>query len=167
MRISRIKSSLEVPHIIHNDNKSEFKDMSQLAGVSYLIKKYYDPMDCNCNMITKVLSHMYYNLIPEVVDIMIFDGAIQRGGHKVLRVEDSNLLIDPTGDYASYTDPVRLNRDITPWLYVKYPDSDMYVSQNHMPFVNPHDEGADKMDEWDILRLSGGPFYKGLRAIIL
>ena len=167
MKISHVKSKLEIPRVIDSSNKSEFKDINQLTGISYLIKKYYDPMNCNCDIITKVLSNMYNNLFAVPVDILIFDGAIQRGGHKVLKVKDGNMLIDPTGDYTSYTDPIRLNRDITPWLYVKYPDSDMYVSQNHMPFANPHDEGADKMDEWDILRLSGGPFYKGLRAIIL
>ena len=140
-----------------------------LSVVTYLVKEFYDPQTANCSRIAQILDSMYVNLEVVTPACIIHDGAVERNCHDVCIVKDSRLLIDPTGDYFTYTNVARLKHDIVPWVYELSENDEIYLSQGHIPVVLLDDiaEREDIEGAWDILRLTGSPFYKDLRGIIL
>lgn len=116
-----------------------------------------------------MLADEFYNLEPVQTNVMIAEGAVKNDGHTVCKISDTNYILDPAGDYINYSSVVKLTRVIVPWIYCKQEGTNIYLSQNHMPFQfddSIKDNIDDDITEWDILRLSSGPFYKGFRALV-
>lgn len=160
---------MQINHFKTNKMKKEFNDLVDIDFISQLVKEEYDPETCNCVHIALFLSEHYSNLTTTEVKTFVHNGAIQQNGHTVLKVNNSPFLIDPVGDYIEYSNIVRLKHKIQPWIYVK--TGTIYLSQDHMPFRFTEEEKdcdpEEDMTDLDILRLSGGPFFKGLRCITI
>ena len=144
-----------------------FRDYNDLAEVSELVRNTYNPTTCNCEVVAGLISKMYSSITPVEIKCMVHDGTIQTGGHVVCKIEGTDFLLDPTGDYVEYNNLSKLKHDIVPWLYQWYDDGEFYLSQNHMPMQPSaaEDEREGVLTEWDVLRLTSGPFYNGLRSI--
>ena len=164
----QIKHTKTISNSIRN-----FDTLKHIDYVSLFVKEKYDPVTFNCVHIANKLSELFTNLTPVEVQSFIFNGAVQRKGHVVLKVNDSPYLLDPVGDYAEYSNMARLKHQIQPWIYVqaKLGISTIYLSQNHMPFHFTESEMdcdvGEEITDFDILRLSSSPFYKGLRCITI
>ena len=160
---------MQINHFKTGKMKKEFNDLVDIDFVSQLVKEKYDPETFNCRHIAWFLSARYSNLTPIEVNTFVYNGAVQENGHIVLKVNNSPFLIDPVGDYIEYNNTVRLKHKIQPWIYVK--TGTIYLSQDHMPFRFTEEEKdcdpGEDMTDLDILRLSNGPFFKGLRCITI
>lgn len=164
MKLKHRKGSDSSQHFV----RKPFDSISDLKDVSALVKEYYNPSDCDCKGIANMLCNKYSNLEAAEVDLFIYNGAIQHGKHVVCKVLGEPIILDPTGDYAEYFNFSRLKHDIMPWVYTKSSNCDMYLSQNHIPFEFSEYDQSEPMEQftsWDVLLLSGGPFYKGLRGL--
>lgn len=156
--------------ILHTTKKNfNIDSLDQLTEIGKKVRENYDPKTFNCIQIAEMLNEEYSNLIPAEVATFMYDGAVQGGGHVVLKVKGTDFLIDPVGDYAIATNLYKLKKNIQPWIFQK--TGNIYLSKNHIPFhftnTEISEEFSGQVNELDVLRVMHQALGYGLRAIVL
>lgn len=138
--------------------------------ITELIRRVYNPNDFNCIHVAKLLCDQFCNLVPYEVASFVHSGSIQVGGHVVCKIKDTELLLDPVGDYNFYHDLLSLKKYMLPWMYSRSTKSNLYLSYNHVPVVATESEYSvfNKInDEEDVLDLCNKLQHDHIRAIRL
>lgn len=156
---------MKITHSYQHTRKS-FELLSDIQEISQFVRDHYNPMTCDCKEIANMFAIKYSNISVVPASVMIFNGTFQVSSHTVCLIDSTDYLIDLTGDYTDYYNLAKLRHAIQPWIYKK--QDNIYISLNHLPVILGYDEKLDPdapLNEFDLVKMTGGPFFKNLRAI--
>lgn len=156
-------------HHFRRSKEEEFK-LKDLAGLTEFVNTRYDPQVRDSHTICAMLGSKYSNLTPVKIGTMIYGGNVQVGGHTVLLVNDSELLIDPIGDYVCSSNLTKLKFEMAPWIYSLNMNKSCYLSQNRFPCYDIELDSPDytkNAAEWAMLSITGKALNRNIRIITL
>lgn len=156
-------------HHFKKHNKREF-GLADLAGLTEFVNAKYDPQVRDSHAICAMLGSEYSNLTPVKVETLIYGGNVQIGGHTVLVVNDTDLLIDPVGDYVCSSNLTKLKFEMAPWIYSLNMNKSCYLSQNRFPCYDIELDSPDytkNAAEWTMLSITGKALDRNIRIITL
>lgn len=157
---------MKIQHIKSSNTADKFSSLADITKITGMVRDLFDPISCNNNLINKIVSKMYSNLVPVAVSTTIFSGTIDATHRNVLAVKGTPYLIDLAGDYLNCNDAEHLNGIIVPWLYVRCA-KDRYISLNHMPVEFDTSPAEDFTDiDWEAMVASDAEPYSQLRMIV-
>lgn len=156
---------MRLSHYTKEPIRRKFFTLDDITELTHCLKIANRSRLATSKDVAQLLEEEFYNLQAVPVELLIHDGTFERT-QWVNVTRDLQYIIDATGDRFNHISFAVYRRNVTPWVYRKALNSEIYFSSHHMPSSVPEGLSSDFTDV-ELISRTSSPFAKELRAIIL